>query len=266
MDRTALEKEYASLPFSDNFIFTHVMENLKIAAKVIKLILSEELPDIFDTHVEKVVETSVGVHDVRYDVYVRTPSGGVIYNIEMQQLDRKNLPKRMRYYQATGDTSFLQKNTDYNALPKYYTVFICKYDPFGHGLALYQFQNYDTVNHIPLGDDTYKVVLNVNGRTDRKELQSFMDYVRDGIVSDNTTREIDEEVHQIRQSSILMKDYIDMKVHDDEMKNEGRAEGRAEGRLELLKKAVASLKSSMSIEAIVKMFEISELERKMLAI
>ncbi len=265
-----LRQQYATLPFSDNFMFTHVMENLNIARKVIKIILQEEIPDIDKSDIEKTVETSVGIHGVRYDVHIRTAEGEIIYNVEMQQTDKKNLPKRMRYYQATADTSFLQKNTDYNALPKYYTIFICKYDPFGTEVALHKFCNYDVAGHLPLGDETYKVVLNVLGTTDRKELQGFMDYVTNGIVSDDTTQDIDTEVNKIRQNSVLMKDYLDMKIRDDELKNEsraeGRAEGRTEGRLETLKQAIESLKKTMSIEAIVAMFNISDSERKILAI
>lgn len=55
----------------------------------------------------------------------------------MQSTDKKNLPKRTRYYQGMIDLNIINKGEDYNKLKKSYVIFICDYDEFGLGRHIY---------------------------------------------------------------------------------------------------------------------------------
>ena len=52
---------------------------------------------------------------VRLDIYVESEDG-TIYDVEVQTTDKRNLPKRMRFYQSIMDINFLNKGMDYNVL------------------------------------------------------------------------------------------------------------------------------------------------------
>ena len=52
---------------------------------------------------------------VRLDIYVESEDG-TIYDVEVQTTDKRNLPKRMRFYQSIMDINFLNKWMDYNVL------------------------------------------------------------------------------------------------------------------------------------------------------
>lgn len=65
---------------------------------------------------------------IRLDVYVKD-NKDIIYNIEMQSSDTKELPKRSRYYQRMIDLQLIDKgNKSYNKLNRTYIISICPFD------------------------------------------------------------------------------------------------------------------------------------------
>ena len=48
----------------------------------------------------------------------------MVYNIEMQAIDTKELPKRARYYQSMIDLQLIDRGTDYQELNQCYVIFI----------------------------------------------------------------------------------------------------------------------------------------------
>ena len=247
-------RQFAGLTFSDNFMFSRVMENIDIAKDVIRIILGDEIAEILSVESEKVIKVLPGKHGVRYDIRVKTKTGECIYNIEMQQKDERNTPKRSRYYQATSDSSYLRQGLNYNMLPTHYTVFICKFDPFGLNEALYRFYNYDPEHNLSLDDGTYKLFLNTKGNsTPNKEMNNLMRYIDDGTVSDDTTAKIDNEVRVIRNSSDDFIEYIDTLM----LKSEAEAKGEAKGKAKMLKYLVSL---GHTVKQLSEMFEMPEKE------
>ncbi|WP_407396445.1 hypothetical protein [Treponema sp.] len=76
---------------------------------------------------------------IRLDVHVRDSTR--VFCLEMQCLDRKDLPLRTRYYQGLQDISFLDKGNIYRNLPETYILFVCLFDLFGGRLPVYTFEN-----------------------------------------------------------------------------------------------------------------------------
>lgn len=90
---------------------------------------------------------------------------GTIYNVEVQTTDKRNLPRRMRYYQSMIDIHVLHPGDDYRNLRKSFVIFICNYDPFGRNRYIYTFETVcREVPGLSLGDDTYKIVVNTAGQ------------------------------------------------------------------------------------------------------
>ncbi|HBB14707.1 MAG TPA: hypothetical protein DCZ76_10610, partial [Treponema sp.] len=76
---------------------------------------------------------------IRLDVY--TKANGRKFDLELQNVDTKDLAKRSRYYQGLMDIDTLKHSQPYSNLPESYVIFLCMEDIFGCGLPVYSFQN-----------------------------------------------------------------------------------------------------------------------------
>lgn len=76
---------------------------------------------------------------MRLDVYLE--EGDRVFDLEMQTTNKRNLPKRSRYYQGMIDLNTIEKGESYKKLKESYVVFICTFDPFYQGKAQYTFEN-----------------------------------------------------------------------------------------------------------------------------
>ncbi|MCI9067636.1 MAG: Rpn family recombination-promoting nuclease/putative transposase [Lachnospiraceae bacterium] len=86
------------------------------------------------------------------------------YNLEMQNEDEHNLPKRSRFHQAEMDATSLKPSEGFSELKPSYVIFICTFDPFSHGLYRYTFENRCLEKDFPLEDGTKKIFLNTRGK------------------------------------------------------------------------------------------------------
>ncbi len=257
----SFKKQFQSLTFRDDFMFGVVMSDLSIAKRVISVILADEIPDIENCELQKSVDNDYDSHSVRYDVYVRTKDGTKVYVVEMQNADNGVLVKRSRYYQSASDMDFLAKGRPYSELPETYVIFICNFDIFGRDKAFYRFENYCIGEGIALGDETYKVFLNINGKTDRKELQSLMSYISGNTPDDELTEKIQDKVdaakHDGKLYSSFIKEYQNSLSIKEEGRKEGRREGEKKGKLEMIK---SLLGIGRSIKEIAEFYKTDEAE------
>ena len=123
-------KKYEELRYTDGFIFNKVMStNPDIARQVIELILGIKIRKIAVIEHEKTMDLDPGAKYSRFDVYIETNDGKII-DLEMQTTLKKNLPKRMRYYQDVSDLNTLGSGKDYETLPENYVIFIVLDDPY----------------------------------------------------------------------------------------------------------------------------------------
>ena len=140
---------------------------------------------------------------------------------------------------SRGSTSLdvrnLKKGAEYTSLNPSYIIFICQFDPFGRDEALYFFQRMDPQKSLPLGDDSYIIVLNT--RCSRKvpgSLQALFDYINEGKVStdDGFIGKIHNEVvalqhdEEVAQIMTMEEEY---ERRNTAARREGLEQGRAEG-------------------------------------
>ena len=167
---------------------------------------------------------------VRLDLYVEGEDG-TVYNVEVQTTNKKNLPKRMRYYQSVIDVSILKQGVDYKNLKPSYVIFICNYDEFERGRYIYTFENSCREEpDLGFGDQSYKVVVNTKGRRGEisDELKEAIKYLDDGTVTGAYSKELDDAVKAVKSSEERRVEYMLMWVRDNEKRAEGREEARAE--------------------------------------
>ena len=159
------------------------------------------------------------------------------YDIEFQSENTDDIPKRSRYYHSMIDTHILGPGEAYARLQPCYVIFLCRFDLFGKGKAVYQFQNYDIKNRLLLGDESYTIVLNSKAEAGSipKELKALFSYINEGKVNpgrDDFIDEVHQKVLELNGDEKLMGVMtleMDRRMREDWAEERDRRQGRQEG-------------------------------------
>lgn len=229
-----IAKPYEELELQDDFMFGKVMSNPKYVKPFLEAILKIKIRKVVYPEAQKSIHLSAGSKGIRLDVYVEDDKN-TVFNLEMQTSFRRDLPKRMRYYQGMIDLNILNKGESYSKLKKSYVIFICTFDPFGEGRHIYTFCNTCQENtSLTLNDDAVKIILNTKGTLDdvSPEMKRILDYLEGKGVSDAFTQDLENAVQSVRQNEDWRRDYMTLQQEYQERFQEGKEEGRIEGKLE----------------------------------
>ena len=194
-------KRFEDLTLQDDFMFCKVMQNPDLCKRLIEMILSDTIGKITYISIQHNIKNYEQAKSVRFDVLVQTENGK-FYDIEMQVSNEKNTPKRMRFYQAAIDISFLDKGNSYNNLNDSFIIFICTFDAIGKNRPIYIFENICIEDkNISLQDGTKKVIINSEAfeNTEDKELKEFLEYLKTGKTKSKFTREIEAMIQTIKE-------------------------------------------------------------------
>ncbi len=230
-------QSFQELNLCNSFLFAAALEQPEICRLVLEIILGHKVPQV-KVHAEHSVLVSSDFRSVRFDVYA-SDKLRVAYNVEAQNENEGNLPKRSRYYQAEMDVSSLGPGADFNELRSGYVIFICTFDPFGMGLYRYTFEERCLECDLPLGDGTRKIFLNTKGRNSADvpaELVHFLGYMEkstDAYVSEVTDQSIiqlHERVTELKKRRKLEARFMTGEELMMQRERKGRQAGLAEGK------------------------------------
>ena len=204
MEKNYLEK-WEKIGLSNNYIFNCVMsDNPDLCKKLLEILLDCKIDYIEKPVYENQFQTSIGSKGIRFDVYVKDDNN--VYDIEIQTTKHSNLPKRSRYYQSVMDISNLSPGDSYKELKKSYILFLCVFDPFGHNLPVYTFENIcKEDSQIFLNDQAIKIFYNAKeyDKMKSKELKTFFEYLVKNDIKSDFTEHLDSKV----QIAKMNKDY-----------------------------------------------------------
>lgn len=212
-------KRLEELEIWDDFMFGAVMRNKGLCKPLLEMILQKKIKDIQYPELQKTIDKQYDAKSIRLDVYIEDDIQ-TVYNIEIQTTNKKNLPKRTRYYQGIIDLNILDKGEDYNKLRKSFIIFICNYDPFGKGRCMYRFENIcvdDTM--LKLDDDSVKIIINPFGKSDDrmgKGFKSFMEFLKSGKPNDSYTESLAKEMDYVKSSEEWRREYMTLLMRDKE--------------------------------------------------
>ena len=235
--------KWSKLTLRNNFMFRLVMEKQELCKKLIECILGIKIKSISYMEHEKSFEANLRSKGIRLDLFV-IDEDGVAYDIEMQMDNsyKEFLGRRTRYYVSTMDNNALKKGERYSQLRKSYVIFICTFDPFGRGLAKYTFNAICNEDHsLVLDDGVTRVFINTEGDRHRisKELASFIGYISTGEVTDDYTKDLDEEVRALRNDDGRERDYMTymqtIMEHEDMAYNRGISQANKAMAIKMLK-------------------------------
>ena len=220
-------KRFEDLTLQDDFMFCKVMQNESLCKTLIEMILFDTIGKITYISVQHSINTYEQAKSVRFDVLVQTENGN-FYNVEMQVCNERNIPKRMRFYQATIDISFLDKGNFYNDLNESFIIFICLFDAIGKNRPVYTFENICLEDkNISLQDGTKKIIINAEAfkNTKNKELKEFLEYIKTGKAKSEFTRRIEEVIQIIKENEQARQEYRLMSTFEMDARHKGFSEG-----------------------------------------
>ncbi|EMB24206.1 Rpn family recombination-promoting nuclease/putative transposase [Treponema denticola] len=220
-------KRFEDLTLQDDFMFCKVMQNTYLCKRLIEMILADTIGKIAYISVQHNINAYEQAKSVRFDVLVQTENGK-FYDVEMQVSNEKNIPKRIRFYQAAIDISFLDKGNFYNNLNDSFIIFICTFDAIGKNKPIYTFENICIENkNISLQDGTKKVIINAEAfkNTKDKELKEFLEYLKTGKTKSEFTRRIEEMIQTVKQNEQARQEYRLMSTFEMDARYKGFSEG-----------------------------------------
>ena len=174
------------LEFKDAPMFGRVMRNEELCKQVLEVILNIEIDHIEYLNTEQEVSAYNDAKGVRLDVYLKSSDN--VFDIEMQTTDTP-YGKRMRYYQASIDSTLLNKGEDYTKLVESYIIFISTQDPFGKDIPLYTIERRcmetDIVDNF---DDSHWLILNAKAwdKDTDKARSELLQYIQSSKVGDSS--------------------------------------------------------------------------------
>lgn len=250
------------LPLSNDFMFSQVMRNEDICILFLEALLQRDIKRIVFIDKQKDLSDSYTSHGIRLDVYINDENG-TVYNIEMQNSSRRVLERRCRYYQSGMDRHLLEKNADYDELGETYIIFVCNFDYFRRGLAVYERESkfkdcedliYDDGSHVLFLNSHYR-----EGNADHAILE-FLDYVRTNneVESHSDLMEkVKTAVQSVRNDETKEESYMTWEMSMRDARKEAKEEGREEGRAEERANNIRLLKNDLSPEILAKRFNMS---------
>ena len=229
----SLEAQWKNASLSNNFIFCRVMsENLDLCKDFLEMLLNIQIERLELSETEKTIDVDFLSKGVRFDVYVKDGTGRC-FDIEMQTTDRRNLPKRARYYQGILDISNLNQGFDYEELHESYIIFLCLDDVFKKGLPIYTFRNVcEEDGKTPLNDGTIKVFCNARkyDKMPTERLRTFFRYLLENKAdSSGFAKSLEEKVMRAKIPTEQWRAQMTVEQEIYFIKKHAREDGYEEG-------------------------------------
>ena len=166
-----------------------------LCKQLLELLLHIEIDHLEIPQAERTLKETIDSKSVRFDVY--TKGNNKIFDIEIQTTNKKNLPKRSRYYQSIIDMSNLNAGTDYDELKDTYIIFICLNDIFHKGLPVYSFENLCCEDKgIKLNDRAFKLFFNASDydKLSSDEQKSFFKFLKGENAETDFTKQLKDKI------------------------------------------------------------------------
>ena len=225
-------KRYETLEFTDDFMFCKVLESHpELCEELTSLILGRQVRIKCDVKKQKVIEIIADGRGIRMDIYFEGDDQ-TIYNLEMQNSNEGNLPKRTRYYHSLADLDLLERGATFDNLPQAFVVFLCKFDLFEQGLYRYTFQNRcDERPELALKDGAISVFINAASaaETASEDMKALLNYLMTGEATSDLTRRIQKYVVAGRTTGAWKMIYLKQHSRDETIRKEAEATGIAIG-------------------------------------
>lgn len=235
-------KTLQELNLTDDFLFDVATEELENCKAIIELTTGLRLKSLKWKSGQKVIHNLPGKRGVRLD-FIAESEDGRIFDVEMQNRNEGNIPKRTRFYQALIDAPILKSGErGFDKMNPLYIIIICNYDPYGKKKYCYTFDNQcKEVPGLRLGDEVTKLLLSTKGENKEevsKELVDFLHYVTESNENglpdecDERLKRLHEGIREIKASADMEVEYMKMEERERIIRDEGKQIGIINGKIE----------------------------------
>ena len=235
-------KTMQELNLTDDFFFDVATEELENCKAIIELTTGLRLKSLKWKSGQKVIHNLPGKRGVRLD-FIAESEDGRIFDVEMQNRNKGNIPKRTRFYQALIDAPILKSGErGFDKMNPLYIIIICNYDPYGKKKYCYTFDNQcKEVPGLRLGDEVTKLLLSTKGENEEevsKELVDFLHYVTESNENglpdecDERLKRLHESIREIKASADMEVEYMKMEERERIIRDEGKQIGIINGKIE----------------------------------
>ena len=235
-------KTLQELNLTDDFLFDVATEELENCKTIIELTTGLRLKSLKWKSGQKVIHNLPGKRGVRLD-FIAESEDGRIFDVEMQNRNEGNIPKRTRFYQALIDAPILKSGErGFDKMNPLYIIIICNYDPYGKKKYCYTFDNQcKEVPGLRLGDEVTKLLLSTKGENEEevpKELVDFLHYVTESNENglpdecDERLKRLHESIREIKASADMEVEYMKMEERERIIRDEGKQIGIINGKIE----------------------------------
>ena len=227
-----MEKEFDELTIADDYMFYRVMEDPEICKMLLNRVLQGKVDTITEIELQKTIDDAGWAKGVRFDVWAKDCNGR-IYDIEMQAIDKKDLAKRIRYYQAAIDVSILGKSKPYESLPDTFILFFCTFDYLEKTLPVYTFKTMCSEDsRIELGDGVTKIIINSKAAEHEKneKLKVFLEYMNGKVSNDEFIQRLEQRIKEVKANEELRREYMLVNTIERDARNDGWKAGLLQGK------------------------------------
>ena len=235
-------KTLQELNLTEDFLFDVATEELENCKAIIELTTGLRLKSLKWKSGQKVIHNLPGKRGVRLD-FIAESEDGRIFDVEMQNRNEGNIPKRTRFYQALIDAPILKSGErGFDKMNPLYIIIICNYDPYGKKKYCYTFDNQcKEVPGLRLGDEVTKLLLSTKGENEEevsKELVDFLHYVTESNENglpdecDERLKRLHESIREIKASADMEVEYMKMEERERIIRDEGKQIGIINGKIE----------------------------------
>ena len=216
----------------------------KFTRKILKLLFNREFRNLKVIAQKSYGGLNADLRGARLDVYVESDDSAEIdasedasiYDLEPDKNDRAKyiaaFPQRIRFYHAIIDSRSLKSGEDFGKLKRVYVIFICNYDPFGYDRVKYTIRNMcEEELGMPYEDGAKTIVLNTKGTKgeiskELRELLQYMEYTTPDNAVNDTLKELQEMVEQVKRDGEVSLSYMKGFERDTLMYEKGVEEER----------------------------------------
>ncbi|MCI8799247.1 MAG: hypothetical protein HFH88_05450 [Lachnospiraceae bacterium] len=268
-------KRLAEMNLLDDFLFNTLAAYPEIGERfvriLLKIIFGREFKHLSVTAQKVYYGADTNLHGARLDVYLEpeieenSDERVTVYNIEPDQRsdtsDKKELPRRMRFYHAKIAVKSLGAGADYEKLKNVVIIMIMPYDPFGLNRMAYTIKSRCVeVPEMPYEDGAGTLFLYTRGtegvpNETLKQLLHYMEHTTDENAINAELREIQEMVRTVKKDPEVtagyMLRYLRMMEELNRIRKEGWAEGKAAGMAEGMAEGIAEGKAAGKAEGMV---------------
>ncbi|WP_076459745.1 Rpn family recombination-promoting nuclease/putative transposase [Limosilactobacillus caccae] len=236
---------------ANDFVFNKVMLDKRITLEVLRRVL----PALNIKRVKQVVSQQefTSSHDakgVRLDIYVEDDQRNR-YDIEMQVVDKHNLPQRIRFYHANLAMDCYEKGQNYATADNSYVIFFCCFDPFGFGDQVYEVERLIKGHpEATYADGEQTLVFDVTSlrREVNPKLQQFLDMIANRQVGDGDDFivQLEKRITFVKQNRKWRREYMQRSLYEMDIENSialAKEEGLEQGLSQGLEKGLSQGKA-----------------------